>query len=79
MTHRESIMTLYVLSSTNSIPGKVLRILALSHAQGHRIFISAQSFAGYKSLFWDYRPSRTSKSIRIRQSRVVLLRQRILQ
>lgn len=52
---------------------------ALSHAQGHHLFISAQSFAGYKSLFWDYRSSRTSRSIHIRQSRVALLRQRILQ
>ena len=42
---------------------------ALSHAQGHHLSISAQSFAGYKSLFLDYRSSRASRSIRIRHER----------
>ena len=42
------------------------QVPALSHAQGHHLFISAQSFAGYKSLLLDCRPSR---SIHIRHER----------
>ena len=66
-------------SSKKSVSNTLSQVPALSHAQGHHLFISAQSFAGYKSLFWDCRPSRTSRSVHIRQLRVVLLHQPLLQ